>query len=109
MLSLIPFTTGWMGENNFEKNTVALYGINLLGAAIAFTVLEKLAVKLKGQNSIISQALKTKEIVAILLYVIGIALFFIPILSILCFVLAGILWAITDRRIETLITEQEKE
>ena len=56
MLSLIPFTTGWMGENNFEKNTVALYGINLLGAAIAFTVLEKLAVKLKGQNSIILQA-----------------------------------------------------
>ena len=76
MLSLIPFTTGWMGENNFEKNTVALYGINLLGAAIAFTVLEKLAVKLKGKNSIISQALETKEIVAILLYVIGIALFF---------------------------------
>jgi uncharacterized membrane protein len=48
-LSLIPFTTAWMGENQFDKNPVALYGINLLLCAFAYIVLERVAIKFEGR------------------------------------------------------------
>lgn len=102
-LSLIPFTTAWMGENHFEKNPVALYGINLLFCAITFLILQKSAIKHEGKNSKIGKAIQsnTKEIISILLYIIGVvSSFFYPIIGIICYALVAIIWIIPDSRIE---------
>lgn len=48
-LSLLPFATGWMGENNFEKSPVALYGFVLFMCAIAYTILEKMPYLMKAK------------------------------------------------------------
>ncbi|MBT30247.1 MAG: hypothetical protein CMO01_11355 [Thalassobius sp.] len=102
-LSLIPFTTTWMGENHFENNPVALYGINLLLCAITFLILERSAINHEGKNSKIGLALqnKTKEILSIIIYIVGVALsYFFPIISILGYGLVAIMWLIPDSRIE---------
>lgn len=102
-LSLIPFTTAWMGENHFDKNPVALYGINLLFCAITFLVLEKYAIKHEGIESKIGKALgnKNKEMYSIVIYVLGVILSFVfPILGIVCYALVAIIWLIPDPRIE---------
>lgn len=102
-LSLIPFTTAWMGENHFDKNPVALYGINLLFCAIIFLILEKSAIKHEGKNSKIGKAIQnnTKEIISITVYIIGVfSSYFSPIISIICYALVAIIWLIPDSRIE---------
>lgn len=102
-LSLIPFTTGWMGENHFEKNPVALYGFNLLLCAIAFVILQKTAMSYEGEDSKIKIALRnnTKEYLSISLYFIGqISSFFIPIIAMLCYTAVAVIWLIPDTRIE---------
>ncbi|OMP30046.1 TMEM175 family protein [Mangrovimonas sp. DI 80] len=102
-LSLVPFTTGWMGENHFDTYPVALYGMNLLLAAIAFLVLEKAAIKFEGKTSKIGKALSgnKKEYASLALYLVGVvASFFIPVIGILCYVIVAIMWIIPDKRIE---------
>ncbi len=56
-LSLIPFVTGWMGENHFAKWPVALYGIVLLFAAIVYFILTRALVALNGEDSHLAAAL----------------------------------------------------
>jgi uncharacterized membrane protein len=55
-LSLIPFTTGWMGENHFAAATVALYGAVLLMAAIAYWILQQLIISSQGPESVLKKA-----------------------------------------------------
>ena len=57
-LSLIPFVTGWMGENNFSATPSAIYGVVLLMAAIAYRILQQLIIKSQGKNSILKKACK---------------------------------------------------
>lgn len=102
-LSLIPFSTAWMGENNFEKNLIILYGANLLLCGIAYAVLEKTSLHSDGETSILGAALtsKTKEIISILLYLTGIiSALFLPYVGLVCFVMVAVLWFIPDTRIE---------
>lgn len=102
-LSLIPFTTAWMGENHFAQNPVALYGINLLLAAITYAFLVKAVLKHEGKNSKIGMAIKNtkKEYLSIAVYLVGVVVaFFIPILSIIAFFGIAIMWLIPDTRIE---------
>lgn len=102
-LSLIPFTTAWMGENHFAKNTVALYGINLLVSAIAFLILERAVIRHEGRVSKIGRALKNhvKEFVSILLNVAGTVIsFFLPVVGVLCYAAVAVIWIIPDKRIE---------
>ncbi len=102
-LSLIPFTTSWMGEFALDKQPSALYGINLLLCAISFMILERAVISAEGKQSIISNALEgqRKEKISIGLYIIGIALSFIysP-LALLCYALVALLWLMPDKRIE---------
>jgi uncharacterized membrane protein len=56
-LSLIPFVTGWMGENNFAAAPLALYGINLLMAAIAYYLLQTVILKKHGSDSVLAKAI----------------------------------------------------
>ena len=107
-LSLIPFTTDWMGENHFDKNPVALYGLNLFLCAIAFVTLQKTVVKFEGENSKIKSALRnnTKEYLSISLYFLGLLLsFFQPMIAMACYTAVAVIWLIPDSRIEKQLKE----
>ncbi|MCJ0742982.1 TMEM175 family protein [Pedobacter montanisoli] len=102
-LSLLPFATAWMGENHFEKNPVAVYGIILVMAAIAFLILEKYAIAHEGKDSKLSVAIRSgfKEKGSVVLYIAGIAVsFFYPLLSLLFYYIVAMMWLIPDKRIE---------
>jgi uncharacterized membrane protein len=105
-LSLIPFTTGWMGENHFAARPVALYGIVLLMAAIAYFILAHTLVKRHGQDSTLAAALGNdfKGKASIVIYAAAVPLSFInPWISFGLYVLVAIIWFIPDRRIEKVL------
>lgn len=105
-LSLLPFATAWMGENNFEKNPVALYGFILLMASFAFFILGKNAISLEGKNSKIGKAIQSgmKEKISSTGYLLGIGLSFIyPYISLILFYLIALLWVVPDKRIEKIL------
>jgi uncharacterized membrane protein len=106
-LSLVPFVTGWMGENHFAATPVACYGVVLLMAAVAYTLLVKTLVKLHGKDSVLSKAIGNdgKGKLSLLLYVLGIstAIWF-PLIAGLLYVSVAIIWLIPDRRIEKHLT-----
>jgi uncharacterized membrane protein len=107
-LSLIPFSTGWMGENHFDKNPVALYGLNLLFCAIAFVALEKVA-KQENTNAKLSLAIENnnKEYLSIGLYILGFIIsFYVPYLSMLIFAAVATIWLIPDTRIEKSLEKE---
>ncbi|WP_086477553.1 TMEM175 family protein [Arenibacter amylolyticus] len=102
-LSLFPFVTGWMGENHFQQNPVALYGIVLLLAAIAYKILSHYVIKSEGRESVIGKVLQNnkKEYVSMALYASGVVLAFVePIISVAIYIFMAIYWIIPDRRIE---------
>ncbi|MCZ2473214.1 TMEM175 family protein [Aquirufa ecclesiirivi] len=108
-LSLLPFVTGWMGENQFAANTVALYGFVLLMCALSFLFLEKSAIKHEGEESNIGQALanRWKERISTTGYFSGIILaFFYPIISLLIFYSIALLWILPDQRIEKRLNQK---
>src|SRR5213592_3686228 len=108
-LSLLPFTTGWMGENHFERWPTVLYGINLLLCALAYIVLQTCLIRHHGRDSQLAKAVSTdfKGKASPLLYVGGIATAWT--LSawggIVFFVIVALMWLLPDRRIERLISD----
>lgn len=111
-LSLIPFTTAWMGENNFKPMTMALYGIVLLMDAIAYYILQGQIIKNHGPNSILSRAIGKdyKGKVSPILYTLAIAsCWFSQWIAVIIYVLVTLIWLIPDRRIEILFKEEEVE
>ena len=104
-LSLVPFLTSWMGENNFARVPVALYGVDLLGAAIAYEILTHSLINQHSKHSSLARAhgRGTKEKISILLYAIAIPLAFIfPIVSYVLYIVVAAMWLMPDRRIENL-------
>jgi uncharacterized membrane protein len=102
-LSLVPFVTGWMGENNFATLPVALYGVVLLMAAISYYILAQALVRLEGKDSTIAQAFEKdrKGIISQIIYAVGIGLSFVnPWLGFASYTLVAALWFIPDIRIE---------
>lgn len=102
-LSLIPFTTAWMGEHFLMPSPAILYGINLLLSAIMFLVVEHVAIHHEGKDSKIGIALKSKvkENISWILYSAGIiSAFFQPALSLVCHLIVAIMWLIPDKRIK---------
>jgi len=102
-LSLVPFVTGWMGENNFDTWPVVLYGLVLLMAAIAYYFLSQSLIRLEGKDSPLGRAFGPdwKGILSPLVYVAGIGLSFIhPWLGFTAYVLVAAIWFIPDQRIE---------
>lgn len=102
-LSLFPFTTAWMGENPFEKNPVALYGLILLLAAIAYRILGHYIALSEGKDSVIGKAFSKdrKGNFSILAYFLGVLIsFFKPEISILIYIIVGFIWLIPESRIE---------
>jgi len=102
-LSLIPFVTAWMGENHFGPAPVALYGIILLLAAIAYTILVQALLSLHGPDSLLATALGSdfKGKISIVLDLIAIPLAFLkPWVAFAIYVLVAVMWIAPDRRIE---------
>ncbi|HVW94016.1 MAG TPA: TMEM175 family protein [Devosia sp.] len=111
-LSLVPFTTDWMGENHFVAAPVALYGASLLLPAIGYSVLQARIIHVEGQQSGLAQALGTdwKGKLSPALYLLGIVLaFFLPAVSEGLYVLVALIWLIPDRRIERWLAKRESE
>ena len=109
-LSLIPFATGWMGENHFTSASVFLYGILLLFAAIAYHILQVTIIKSHGKHSILAQALgrDLKGKASIILYILGvISSFFKVWICGIIFVVVAIIWLIPDKRIEKALKNQQ--
>ena len=105
-LSLIPFVTAWMGENHFAAWPVALYGMDLLCAAIAYFILTRALLRIHGPKSELAIALGAdfKGKISLVIYLVAIPLAFVhPLLAGSLYVLVAIMWLVPDRRIERTI------
>jgi uncharacterized membrane protein len=106
-LSLVPFVTGWMGDNGLAPVPVALYGTVMLLAAVAYFILVRVLVRLHGAESTLAASLgsDTKGKLSLVFYAASIPLaFFSVILSIGIFVLVALIWLVPDRRIEKTLS-----
>ena len=105
-LSLVPFVTGWMGENHFAALPAALYGLVLLLAGVAYTILQSTIVARQGRDSILASELgrDRKGKLSLALYVVGIGGSFVsPWLGGALYVLVAALWLVPDRRLERVV------
>ena len=105
-LSLFPFGTAWMGENNFATWPVAVYGAVLWLAAIAYFILTRTLITANGSDSMLATAVGRdfKGKVSAVIYFVAIPLAFLsPWLACTLYVLVAIMWLVPDRRIEKSI------
>ena len=110
-LSLIPFVTGWMGENHFAALPSALYGVVLLMAAIAYWNLQRLIIAAEGPDSLLKNAVGSdwKGKLSPLFYIAAIvAAFWTQWVSQALYVLVALLWLVPDRRIENALNAKER-
>jgi uncharacterized membrane protein len=104
--SLVPFVTGWMGENHFAALPTALYGFVLLMTATAYLILQNAIIAKQGRDSLLADALggDWKGKFSLVFYVIGIGLAFVnQWLADTLYVLVAVMWFIPDRRIERVM------
>jgi uncharacterized membrane protein len=102
-LSLIPFTTSWMGENGFSQIPTFAYGVVLLANSIAYWILQKTIIASQGSDSILSKAIgnDTKGKMSPIIYVAAIAAtFFSPWTAIALYCTVALIWILPDPRIE---------
>ena len=105
-LSLVPFTTGWLGENHFAAVPAAAYGIVLFAAALAFFGLQQAIIRTQGPDSVIRAAVgrDMKGKISPILYASGIALSFVnrwPPLAL--YVVVALMWLVPDPRLERIV------
>jgi uncharacterized membrane protein len=107
-LSLVPFVTGWMGENHFAPLPTAIYGVVMLGAGIAYVILQSAIIAHHGRQSKLARAVGRdfKGKVSAASYIAAIPLAFVnPWISVAIFVTLALMWFIPDRRIELLLKD----
>ncbi|MCB8932542.1 MAG: TMEM175 family protein [Fimbriimonadaceae bacterium] len=107
-LSLVPFTTGWMGENHFSAAPAGVYGIVLFMAAIAYFLLQHQIIKAQGPDSLLKAAVGKdwKGKVSPILYLVAIGLAWVWHWgSIALYVIVALMWLVPDRRIERALTD----
>ena len=111
-LSLAPFATAWMSENHFARTPVAVYGIVLLAAAIAYFILQAVLVRIEGRDSPLGQATRNdiKGRATVVIYVVGISLSFLDgWIGVASYVIVALVWLVPDRRVERrLISQPER-
>ncbi len=106
-LSLVPFVTGWMGENHFSSIPVAVYGVVLFMAGLAYTVLMRCLTQDKHNTQLRNAVgtVDTKGLLSMALYLVGIALSVVHAwLGFAVYVSVAVMWLVPDRRIEKRIT-----
>lgn len=109
-LSLVPFSTGWMGENHFESLPTAVYGMNLLLCAIAYTFLQSKLIRHTSDNKVLSEAVGSdlKGKLSLIFYSIAVALaFWHESISHALYVIVALIWFIPDKRIERMYEKGE--
>ena len=107
-LSLVPFATGWMGENHFAALPVAIYGVVLLMAGVAYFILSRFLVRHHGKDSSLATALgkDLKGKVSLICYGAAIPLSFLNRwIAIALYVLVALMWLVPDRRIEKVLQD----
>ncbi len=105
-LSLFPFGTAWVGETGFASLPVAIYGVILLAAALAYYVLVRVLIRTQPSEARLAEAIgsDTKGKVSPLIYALGIPIAFVaPWLSFVMYAAVALLWIVPDRRIERTI------
>jgi len=108
-LSLVPFTTGWMGENHFAALPTAVYGAVLLLAGIAYTILQNAIIALHGPRSRLAEAVAddTKGKLSVALYAAAIPLAFVrEWIADAIYVFVALMWLVPDPRIESKLGRQ---
>ena len=109
-LSLMPFATGWMGENHFSQWPVIIYGVVLIMSAIAYTILAYILAGHRSKNSALTQALGRdwKGKASIIIYCTAIAAsFYNPRIGLSLYGVVAVIWFIPDRRIERKIRHHQ--
>ena len=109
-LSLLPFATGWMGENHFGPVPSAVYGGVLLMSAVAWFILQTLIVRAQGKDGLLTRALGAdwKGKLSPVLYLAGIvASFCVPGLAQVIYLVAALIWLVPDRRIEKALVREK--
>lgn len=102
-LSLIPFVTGWMGENHFARAPVAMYGFVLIMNAIAYSILSNTLIRRHGKNSALALAVGngTKGKISVVIYITAVLLSLVNSwISFALYVVVAAIWFIPDKRIE---------
>src|SRR5438477_196258 len=102
----VPFVTGWMGENDFASIPTAIYGVVLLLAAIAYTILQRLIIAHHGRHSTLASAVggDFKGKLSMMLYAIAIPMAFVDRwIAYALYVVVALMWLAPDRRIESRI------
>ena len=105
-LSLVPFVTGWMGENHFAALPVAAYGMVLLLAGCAYWILSRALISHHGEDSALAMAVgqDIKGKVSLALYAVGVCVSFVSSwIAITIYVAVAIMWIVPDRRIEAVL------
>jgi uncharacterized membrane protein len=105
-LTLVPFVTGWMGRTRFASWPVAMYGVVLLLAAIAYYILVRALIGLHGSDSTLATAVGSdfKGKISVVIYAVAIPLAFpAPPAACALYVAVAIMWLIPDRRIERVV------
>jgi uncharacterized membrane protein len=108
-LSLVPFVTGWMGENNFAPAPTALYGFVMLMAALAYWILQRTILATEEPGSVLRRALRNdlKGNVSLLIYAVAIPLaYFSPWIAGALYALVAAIWLVPDTRIEKQLEER---
>jgi uncharacterized membrane protein len=107
-LSLVPFTTSWMGETKFSPWPVAIYGMIMFFSGVAYSILTKTLIANHGHESNLAQALKSdvKGKASICIYGLAIPLALIkPLLSCVLYIVVTLLWLVPDHRIEKVLNQ----
>jgi uncharacterized membrane protein len=108
-LSLVPFTTGWMTRNDYATNPVAVYGINLLLAAIAYTILTRVLIRGHGADSTLARAVGVdwKGWTSLAIYCTGVGTSFIhPFVGFGMYCVVALIWLVPDPRIERELVQK---
>jgi uncharacterized membrane protein len=105
-LSMVPFTTAWMGEHELQPVPTALYGASLLATAIAWYIMQLVIIREQGPASPLRQAIgrDLKGKISPFVYLAGIGLAFVnPLISDLLYLAVALMWLVPDRRVEATV------
>lgn len=110
-LSLIPFVTGWLGENHFAAMPSALYGFVMLMAAFSYWIMTNAIIASQGKNSLLKLAVgkDAKGKISLVLYLISIPMAFLSQwISMVLYILVATIWLVPDRRIEKVLKNKQE-
>ena len=102
-LSLLPFVTGWVGENHFPPAAVLLYGFVLFAAGTAYYVLVRTLLRAHPADHVLAKAIGDdfKSRASLVIYLVGLGATFVrPWLGMICYSAVAVMWLVPDRRIE---------